>query len=75
MAGPPSFELADGLRKSLQLPSFDVSASCKSGEGRPKVEPCRMHGQAFHVSGCKPQACLSPRKSVEHGYVVQLGED
>lgn len=69
---PPAEETYDYnvTVKSLQLPSFDVSASCKSGEGRPKVEPCRVHGQAFHVSGCKPQACLSPRKSVEHGYVV-----
>ena len=60
------------LRKSLYVPNFHVNASCK-GEGVPKVTPCTKHGGAFHVSGCKPQACLSPRKTVGHGYVVQLG--
>ena len=54
------------------MPNFHVNASCK-GEGVPKVTPCTKHGGAFHVSGCKPQACLSPRKTVGHGYVVQLG--
>lgn len=68
---PPAEELHDYnvTVKSLYVPNFHVNASCK-GEGVPKVTPCTKHGGAFHVSGCKPQACLSPRKTAGHGYVV-----
>ena len=74
LRGPncPNSPISCSLRQSLSLPSFDVSTRCKYN-GTGEVVPCKKHGDAFQLVGCKPATCTSPRKISEDGYVVQLG--
>ncbi|CAE6937669.1 APX7 [Symbiodinium natans] len=54
---------------SLLRPFFRVTAKCKHGFGTATVKECRKDGNPFELEGCM-DACASPKKAVEAGYVV-----
>ncbi|CAE7949475.1 nasB, partial [Symbiodinium sp. KB8] len=54
---------------SADLPSFNIVANCKNGVGTAKARACTEDGQPFVLEGC-PSLCISPKKTVEHGYTV-----
>ena len=58
---------------SLLRPFFRVTAKCKHGFGTATVKECRKDGNPFELEGCM-DACASPKKAVEAGYVVPLGQ-
>ncbi|CAK9066410.1 unnamed protein product, partial [Durusdinium trenchii] len=55
---------------SLERPSFSISTRCRSGVGTGRAVPCKHHGDAYHLVGCKPASCTSPRLTLGDGYVV-----
>ena len=58
---------------SLELPSFSVSARCKTRTKRgmtPKAIPCKEDGDEFILEGCVPGECASPSNAAKGGYVV-----
>jgi len=58
---------------SLEVPSFSVSAKCKTKmmHGmKPRAISCTEDGDEFSLEGCVPGQCLSPDDAVNGGYVV-----
>ncbi|CAJ1339586.1 unnamed protein product [Effrenium voratum] len=55
---------------SMEKPSFSITAKCRSGVGAGEAVPCPGDGRAFHLKGCLPAACTSPRKTLDDGYMV-----
>ena len=46
----------------MEKPSFSITAKCRSGVGAGEAVPCQGDGRAFHLKGCLPAACTSPRR-------------
>ncbi|CAE7515534.1 PNC1, partial [Symbiodinium microadriaticum] len=59
--------------KSLERPSFDVSATCAVDYmGSPVVSACSGHDLPFTVSGCKPETCTEPTDAEKEGYSITV---
>ena len=71
---PSVFEQAnyDVKIHSLSRPFFRVTASCRHGFGTAKVKECTKDGYPFEMEGCV-DACSSPKRAAEDGYIVPLG--
>ena len=59
---------------SLEVPSFNVSVSCKgkAPEGGPKVTVCAENEETYSLEGCAPLECATMPLQNQTGYKLYL---